>query len=146
MIAPSVIAAADNAGFHIFAAALKKSDFAERLQSPGGFTVFAPTDSAFEKFSPAALERLLTGDRARLNRVLGYHCAVGRVASARFADKRFRAAMLSGGDVIINGRGQLVVNKAHVVTPDLAAANGVVHGIDAVLWPREQEAAVTPSE
>lgn len=146
MTAPSVIAAADDAGCHIFAAALKKSDFAERLQSPGGFTIFAPTDTAFEKFSSSALQRLLTGDRARLNRVLGYHCAVGKVASTRFADKRLRAVMLSGGDVIINGRGHLMVNRAHVIKPDLAATNGVVHGIDAVLWPRDQAAAVSPTE
>lgn len=137
MSALSVISVADRSGFHIFANALRASDLATKLEGAGPFTVFAPSDAAFQKFAPAALEQLLNGDREQLNIVLGYHFAPGRVATARLAGKRIRAVMHAGGDVIIDGRTDLRVNAARLVKPDLGARNGVVHGIDGVLWPRE---------
>lgn len=105
--------------------------------------MFAPSDAAFEKkFSPVALDKFLRRDPALLHIVLGYHIAAGKVAAARFADKRIRAIMQCGGDVVINGRDGLRVNTARVMKPDLLAGNGVVHGIDALLWPAEAAVAV----
>lgn len=103
--------------------------------------MFAPTDAAFKAFGEFALEALLK-DRELLNQVMGYHFAAGRVAVARFEGKRIRAVMRAGGDVIISGKGSIRVNSANLVRPDLDAGNGVVHGIDAVLWPRELAAAI----
>ena len=140
--APNVISVADRAGFHIFALALRNSDYLSVLEGPGPFTVFAPTDAAFSKFSPKALNTLLNTDGALLHAVLGHHFAKGKVASARFAGKRIRAIMHAGGDVLIDGRERLRVNTANIQKPDLQAGNGVVHGIDTVLWPREPAAAV----
>lgn len=145
MNAPSVVSVADRAGFHIFASALRESSHSSNLEGAGPFTVFAPSDAAFQKFSKAALEKLLHGDRALLDMVLGYHIAAGRVASVRFAGKRIRAVMQAGGDVIIDGRSGLRVNSARLVKRDLGARNGVVHGIDGVLWPRESADAVAAS-
>ena len=138
----SVVSVADRAGFHTFASALRASDHLAKLESGKAFTVFAPSDEAFRKFSTAALDRLLHEDRDLLNAVLGYHFAVGKVATARFDGKRIRAVMYAGGDAIIDGRSGLKVNAARIVKPDLGAANGVVHGIDTVLWPREQASAL----
>lgn len=74
--------------------------------------------------------------------MLGYHFAAGQVATARLAGKRIRAVMHSGGDVIIDRRSAgLRVNAARLCKPDLNARNGVVHGIDALLWPRQATAA-----
>ncbi len=141
----SVVSVADRAGFHTFASALRSSDHFKALEGPGPFTMFAPSDAAFDRFSAAALDRLLKEDRELLHVVLGYHFAAGKVASARLAGKRIRAVMQAGGDVIIDGRSGLRVNTARLVKPDLGAANGVVHGIDAVLWPREPAAAIGAS-
>lgn len=138
MSALSVVSVADRAGFHAFASALRSSDYNERLEGAGPFTVFAPSDAAFEKFSPSALAKVLK-DRDLLRVVLGYHIAAGQVATARFSGKRIRAVMQAGGDIIIEGRSGLRVNAANVVKPDLAARNGVVHGLDAVLWPRKAQ-------
>ncbi len=138
----SVVSVADRAGFYTFAAALRASDHFTTLEGPGPFTVFAPTDAAFATMSPVVLDKFLRHDPERLHIVLGYHIAAGRVASARFADKRIRAVMQTGGDVMIDGRNGLRVNTARVIKPDLAAGNGVVHGIDALLWPREATVAV----
>jgi uncharacterized surface protein with fasciclin (FAS1) repeats len=145
MSALSVVSVADRAGFHIFATALRASDHFAKLEGDGPFTMFAPSDAAFQKFSPAALDRFLNDDRDVLRAVLGYHFAAGKVATARFAGKRIRAVMHAGGDVIIDGRTGLRVNAAQLVKPDLMARNGVVHGIDGVLWPRQAAVAAAAS-
>jgi uncharacterized surface protein with fasciclin (FAS1) repeats len=142
MSALSVVSVADRAGFHIFAAALRTSDYFDTLEGAGPFTVFAPTDAAFKTLAPAALDNLLHNDRERLHLMLGYHFASGRVASSRFVGKRIRAVMHAGGDVIVEGRAGLKVNAARMCKPDLVARNGVVHGIDGLLNPRSVAAAV----
>jgi uncharacterized surface protein with fasciclin (FAS1) repeats len=141
----SVVSVADRAGFYTFASAVRSSDHFKTLEGRGPFTVFAPSDEAFKRFSAASLDRLLKEDRDLLHLVLGYHFAAGKVATARLAGKRIRAVMHAGGDVIIDGRSGLRVNTARLVKPDLDAANGVIHGIDAVLWPREPAAAIGAS-
>jgi uncharacterized surface protein with fasciclin (FAS1) repeats len=145
MVKLSVVSVADRAGFHIFAGALRDSDHAKTLEGAGPFTMFAPSDVAFKALSPAALDTLLRRDRERLHRVLGYHFAAGRVVAAQFANRRIRAVMQAGGDVIIDGRSRLRVNTARVIKPDLRAGNGVVHGIDALLWPREAATGIDVS-
>lgn len=141
MSALSVVSVADRAGFHVFASALRSSDYFDKLEGAGPFTMFAPSDAAFKKFSKAALDKLLNDDRELLHVVLGYHFAAGKVASPRLAGKRIRAVMQAGGDVIIDGRTDLRVNAARLIKPDLDARNGVVHGIDALLWPRQPAVA-----
>lgn len=139
----SVVSVADRAGFHIFAAALRTSDYANLLEGAGPFTVFAPSDAAFGALSAASRDALLNQDRARLRLVLGYHIAAGKVVTARLIGKRIRGVMQAGGDVIIDGRADLRVNEANVIKPDLMARNGVVHGIDALLSPRQAAAAIS---
>ncbi len=143
MSALSVVSVADRTGFRIFANALRSSKHFSKLEGAGPFTVFAPTDAAFEALPPATRDALLSDAAGELNDLLGYHIAAGRVASSRFVGRRIRAVMSAGGDVIIEGRsGGLRVNAARMCKPDLDARNGVVHGIDAVLWPRQVAAAV----
>lgn len=137
----NVVSVADRSGFHTFASTLRASDHLKLLEGAGPFTVFAPTDAAFKTLGEDALASLLR-DRELLHQVLGYHYAAGRVATARFEGKRIRAVMRAGGDVIIDGKGGMSVNGAKIVKPDLSAGNGVVHGIDTVLWPRELAAAL----
>lgn len=141
MSALSVVSVADRAGFHIFASALRASVYVEKLEGAGAFTVFAPTDDAFRALGPATLERLLSRESERTDAFLGYHFAVGRVVAAQLRGKRVRAVMHAGGDAVIEGREGLRVNTARVSKPDLMARNGVVHGIDAVLWCRTLKTA-----
>lgn len=143
MSALSVVSVADRAGFHIFAAALRSSDYFDLLEGAGQFTVFAPSDVAFAALSNAALDKLLYQDRERLRLVLGYHIAAGKVATARLVGKRIRGVMQAGGDVIIDGRSDLRVNEASMIKADLMARNGVVHGIDALLSPRKTAVVIS---
>ena len=136
----SVIAALSSAGYRTFASALDASGYGEVLDS-GPFTLFAPTDAAFSKFSHGSLDRLLHGDPKRLQRVMGYHFVAGKVRAARLSGKRYRAKMFGGADLIINGKTGLRINDATVTEPDISAGDCVAHGIDGVLWPREPAAA-----
>jgi uncharacterized surface protein with fasciclin (FAS1) repeats len=139
----SIEDAIEAAGFGAFAEALRESPYGEVIDSGGDYTVFAPTNAAFEKFPAASLEHLLHGDEALLRNVLGYHFASGRVRSASFRGKRIRASMYAGGHLIIDGRNGLRVDRANLTQPDVIAGACVVHGIDAVLWPQTHAMAVS---
>lgn len=139
----SIVAAADQAGYTVFAAALRSSDLMRVLGERGPFTMFAPCDAAFDKFSRAARDRLLEGDAAMLNAVLGYHFAAGKVTSAQFAGKYINAVTHQGENLSIDGRTkQMRVNKAALIDPDRLASNGIIHGIDGVLWPKVDARAI----
>jgi uncharacterized surface protein with fasciclin (FAS1) repeats len=96
--------------------------------------VFAPTDEAFKKLPPGALEALLK-DFAKLNAVLNYHVVAGQV---------WAKDMKSGDMITLQGspltasvsNSGVHVNGAHVRQADIAAINGVIHVIDAVIMPK----------
>lgn len=133
----SIEEALESAGFKEFADAMRASPYGEVLDSGGDYTIFAPTNQAFEKFSLESMDRLLHGDEALMLAVMGYHFASGKVMSASLKGKRIRAVMYAGGDLIIDGKNGLHVNGANLIKPDLRAGSCVIHGIDGVLWPRE---------
>jgi uncharacterized surface protein with fasciclin (FAS1) repeats len=128
-------------GFDTFAGALRASPYGDVLDG-GGYTVFAPSNEAFAKFPSATLDRLLHGDETLMRSVLGYHFATGRVCVRLLRGKRIRAVMYAAGDVIIDGKDGLRVNGANIIKPDIEAGASIVHGIDAVLWPRAPKAAL----
>jgi transforming growth factor-beta-induced protein len=96
------------------------------------YTVFAPTDVAFE-----ALATQLNTDIAgllalpNLTDILLYHVAAGENNAASLTNGPL--AMASGENAIINIDGGVTINQANVTTPDVAAQNGIVHVIDAVI-------------
>jgi uncharacterized surface protein with fasciclin (FAS1) repeats len=109
------------------------------LSSEGSFTVFAPTDEAFEALPDGLLADLLADPSGLLTDILLYH-VVGSVAlSTDLADGQMITTLL-GEDVTvtINGDG-VFINDAQVIIADLLASNGVVHVIDAVLLPPVEE-------
>lgn len=139
----SIEEALSRAGYLTFSQALTASAYATTLDDGAPYTIFAPTEAAFAKFSHDGLGRLLRGDGVLLRAVVGFHLAAGKVLAARFAGKRIRAMTQAGEDLIIDGKHGLCVNGANVVEPDIIAGACVVHGIDSVLWPREPAAAVS---
>ena len=120
--------------FKTLATALTAAGLIETLKSKGPFTVFAPTDEAFAKLPPAALEALLK-DKAALAKVLTYHVVAGNVM-AKDVVKLSKAKTVEGADVAIMVMGgKVMVNKAHVVKTDIETSNGVIQVIDSVLMP-----------
>jgi uncharacterized surface protein with fasciclin (FAS1) repeats len=126
---------ADN--FKTLVAALKAADLVQALDGKGPFTVFAPTDAAFEKLGKETIEAVLK-DKEKLTSILKYHVVSGKVMAAdaikldgkdakTLSGKTFKIEVVDGG-VVLNG-------KVKVIKTDIKASNGVIHVIDAVLLP-----------
>ena len=133
----TIPAVAKQAGtFKTLLAALSAAELAEVLDGDGPFTVFAPTDAAFKKLGDEAVASLLKPEnRKRLVAVLKYHVVAGKV-TAQQAAAAGTAKTLQGGAVKVSIQdGRLTINKSGVVKSDVAADNGIIHAIDAVLTP-----------
>jgi uncharacterized surface protein with fasciclin (FAS1) repeats len=133
---PVASAASANPLLKTLVAAVTEAGLVDTLNSAEGITVFAPTDDAFAKLSPATLNDLLKEEnKAKLRRILTYHVVPGRVSSSDVV--RLRTAKAVSGDMITikaNG-GTVMVDGARVVKTDVQASNGVIHVIDAVILP-----------
>ena len=127
--------AAGNKSFTTLVKALKAADLAGTLAEAGPYTVFAPTNAAFNKLPKATLANLLKPEnKAQLQKVLTYHVIAGEVTSKTI--KAGKAPTVAGADVTVKIRGKNVtVNNARVTQVDLKASNGVIHVIDTVLLP-----------
>ncbi|WP_235801766.1 fasciclin domain-containing protein [Ureibacillus manganicus] len=120
--------------FKTLAAALEKAGLVETLKGEGPFTVFAPTDAAFDKLLNdlgVTAEELLA--RKDLKDILLYHVVPGKVLSSDLKDG-MKVKTLAGKEVTIS-LNPVQVNESNVVKPDIEATNGVIHVIDAVLVP-----------
>jgi len=129
---------ADN-GCEVFARALRACGFAERIDS-GAYSVFAPTDVAFESAPEGQLRSMLRGDK-KMHPIVGNHFALGKVVSRQLTGKRIRAMMFNGKSLLIDGKTGLLVDTANLVTPDIPAGASIIHTIDAVLWLRDPAVA-----
>jgi uncharacterized surface protein with fasciclin (FAS1) repeats len=129
-----IVDTAVNAGsFTTLVAAIKAAGLVETLKGAGPFTVFAPTDEAFAKLPAGTVEGLLK-DIPQLKKILTYHVVAGKVMAADVAGMKSDTTV-EGSDVKIDTSSGVMINKSKVVTPDVAADNGVIHIIDSVLMP-----------
>lgn len=127
--------AVEAGSFKILAAALQKAGLVDTLKGEGPFTVFAPTDEAFNKLLKdlgITAEELLA--RKDLKDILLFHVLPGKVMSTDLKEG-MQAETLAKKNVTIS-LDPVQVNEATVVTPDIAASNGVIHVIDQVLLPK----------
>ena len=125
--------------FKTLAKALEAADLVGTLKGAGPFTVFAPTDEAFAKLPAGTLDTLLKPEnRAKLRRILTYHVVAGKVTAADAATLRSARAVSGDTMTITAHAGSVRIDNARVVKADVAASNGVIHVIDAVLLPKEQ--------
>jgi len=146
--AKSIVATATEAGqFGTLLAAAKAAGLVEALEGRGPLTVFAPTDAAFAKLPAGTVEGLLKPEnKAALARILTYHIVAGDVR-AEAVVKLTNATTLSGQRVDIRvgkegaEKGKVFVDKAEVVTADIACTNGVIHVLDSVIMPASQNLA-----
>ena len=116
-------------------AAIEAASLAETLQGEGTFTVFAPTDAAFELLPEGTVESLLEDPEGQLTDILLYHVLSTEVLSSDLSDG-VSATTLFGDDVnvtIVDGK--VFINNAEVIVADIQTDNGVVHVIDMVLLP-----------
>ncbi|MFN1835886.1 fasciclin domain-containing protein [Balneola sp. MJW-20] len=127
--------------------AVKAGGLVETLQGDGPFTVFAPTNAAFEALPEGVLEMLLKPEnKDKLVAVLTYHVVPAKVMSTDLEDG-MAAPTVEGSEATISlEMGKAMVDNATVVAADVEASNGVVHVIDSVILPPSIQAALAGEE
>ena len=129
-----VAVAVGNPDFATLVAALTAAGLVETLQGAGPFTVFAPTEAAFAALPEGLLAKLLLPENvAVLTAILTYHVVPGMVMSTDI--KAGDVATVEGSTVALTTDMGVMVNGATVIAADVAASNGVIHVIDAVIVP-----------
>ena len=136
---PDIVDAAMASGMSKLVEAVKAAGLVETLKGPGPFTVFAPTDEAFNKIPKADWDMLMK-DPAKLKEVLTFHVCEGKMMAADLAKHEYLQT-LSGGELRIDAKTwhlhkNMKVNGANIIKPDLVVDNGVCHAIDKVLMPK----------
>lgn len=132
--------------FTTLVAAINAADLAEALKGPGPFTVFAPTDEAFQKLPAGTVEELLKPEnKEKLAAILKYHVVGAKVMAADVATME--------ADTLLEGKKAQVVKDeetgavtyagANVTQTDIDCTNGVIHVIDAVVMPPEGDATAS---
>lgn len=121
--------------FSTFARLLNSSGAGTWLANDGEFTVFAPTNRAFEKVSESRINQLVNEpEQTKLKALLAYHIVPGRVMS----DSLTAATTLrsvTGQELRFTNKDSLRVNGAGFEGANIEALNGVVHRVDSVLGP-----------
>jgi transforming growth factor-beta-induced protein len=128
-----------NDDFSMLVSLLQQANLVSTLQSEGPFTVFAPTNAAFEDLL-AALDITASDlmSQPDLAKVLLYHVVSGKVMSTELADD-IDVATVNGNTIRVDLSNGVMINSSNVVLADLEATNGVVHVIDSVLVPADFE-------
>jgi len=134
---PSIVEiAAGNDDFSTLVAALTAAGLVDVLSGEGPFTVFAPTNAAFEKLPAGTVEGLLKPEnKQQLTDVLTYHVVAGAVYASDVVELS-EATTVQGStvDITVTEDG-VMVDNANVVATDIEASNGVIHVIDSVILP-----------
>lgn len=138
---PETIAAAamNTASLSTLVTAVSAAELVTTLQGEGPFTVFAPTNDAFDGLPAGTLETLLEpANQADLEAVLTYHVVPGEYTAADLEDGMMLTTVNGESlEIGVSAAGVTVNGDAMVMTPDVVTGNGVVHVIDGVLLPPE---------
>jgi uncharacterized surface protein with fasciclin (FAS1) repeats len=119
-----------------FVRALESTSLGETLRERRDFTVFAPTNRAFDKLPAGALGRLLRADnQAKLQELLKYHVVNGKVLVAQLPDGGLATLNNRNLPVVVTGQPTPRIGGGGLTLGDLFAGNGVVHLIDTVAIP-----------
>jgi uncharacterized surface protein with fasciclin (FAS1) repeats len=117
-------------------AALKQADYVKVLANAGPFTVFAPTNTAFDKLPAGTVDGLMKEDKkADLRNILEYHVAVGVYKQENMQDGQ-TIGMANGDNITLSVKnGKMMVNGNINVVATIPASNGIIYVVDAVLLP-----------
>jgi uncharacterized surface protein with fasciclin (FAS1) repeats len=105
------------------------------LNSAGPFTVFAPTDDAFNKLPPGTVATLLKEPEGQLKQILLYHVVSGSYNVDQLVQMKTVPTVQGATLSITEVNGTVMVNDAKIIIPDIKASNGLVQVIDGVLLP-----------
>lgn len=128
-----------NPQFSTLAKAIQAAGLVDTLRGAGPYTVFAPTDEAFNKLPKGKLDELMKPEnKEKLAALLQYHVVSGQVNAADVAALK-TAKTVGGKNIKISAKNAEVKlnNSATVVSTDIQCSNGVIHVIDTVLMPKK---------
>lgn len=148
-VSPDIVQTAMSTGVHnTLVAAVKAAGLVDTLSSPGPFTVFAPTDTAFAKLPEGTVATLVKPqNKGTLTGILTYHAVAGKVTSAdlvaliRKHGGEATIETVSGGELTARLSGDKIVitdaagGVTAVTTADVMTSNGVIHVTDGVFLP-----------
>ena len=129
--------ASGNPDFSTLVAAVKAADLVDALSGEGPFTVFAPTNAAFEKLPAGTVEDLLKPEnKEKLQSILTYHVIPGKIMAGDIAEGANSVETLQGTTLdVTKTESGVSVDGANVTAADLKTSNGVIHVIDSVVMP-----------
>ncbi|GAB3217617.1 fasciclin domain-containing protein [Algoriphagus aestuariicola] len=117
--------------------AVTAAGLVETLSGSGPFTIFAPTNAAFEALPAGTVETLLKPEsKDQLTGILTYHVVSGNVMAADLSDGQ-KVPTLNGQELTVSIKdGVVMINDAKVTAADLKGSNGVIHVVDGVILPK----------
>jgi uncharacterized surface protein with fasciclin (FAS1) repeats len=117
-------------------AAIKQAELVDALSNAGPFTVFAPTNAAFDKLPKEVLADLMKPEnKEKLQDILQYHVYVGNLGIELMQDGQ-TLNEVNGGNITISKKdGKIMLNNSATIIASIPASNGTIHVIDAVLLP-----------
>jgi transforming growth factor-beta-induced protein len=129
--------AINNPNFSILVQAVVKANLVEALSGTGPFTVFAPTNAAFNAlFATLGVSGISDLSAETLTPILLYHVVSGNVLASQVSSGNVPTLKEGSSlNVMVNGSGVKINNASNVVATDVQGSNGVIHAIDAVLLP-----------
>ena len=131
--------AVSNPDFSILVEAVTKAGLAEALSADGPFTIFAPTNDAFEKlFGELGVSGIKDLSAEQLTPILTYHVVSGKVMSTDLSNTSV-GTLNEGHSIKIDLSEGVKINDSKVVAADISGKNGVIHVIDKVLIPVAKE-------
>ncbi|CAN5738626.1 hypothetical protein BH11BAC4_BH11BAC4_21380 [soil metagenome] len=121
-------------------AALKQADLVTSLSNAGPFTVFAPTNAAFDKLPAGTVDGLMKDDKKEvLQNILQYHVTLSAMKAESFTDGQV-LGMVNGDNVTVHIKdGKVMLNNNAMIIASIPASNGMIHVIDGVLLPPEKK-------
>jgi uncharacterized surface protein with fasciclin (FAS1) repeats len=119
--------------FKTLVKAVQEAGLADTLSNEGPYTVFAPTDEAFENLPFGTIEKLLL-DKEKLTEILTCHVIQNKVMYDEVANITI-AKTANGKEFFIDSSDGVKIDNARIVKPDIECSNGVIHVIDEVLQP-----------
>jgi len=126
--------------FSILVAAVQAAGLADTLAGSNEFTVFAPSNKAFEALPAGTVESLLKPEnKEQLKAILLYHVAAGGLKAADVLSKN--SIETAQGQSVMIDAAKVKINNSEIVKTDIVASNGIIHEIDAVLLPLSEMAS-----
>lgn len=117
-------------------AALKQAELITSLSNAGPFTVFAPTNAAFDALPKGTVDDLMKPEKKEdLQNILQYHVTLSAMKAESFQDGQ-TLGMVNGDNVTVNVKdGKVTLNNTVHIIASIQASNGIVHIVDGVLLP-----------